>query len=385
MDENKIYVDGGEALIHNPTPVILPFLRAIDPSFKVASVPPEEGFVPQFQKCKAVSMGISEQETLKMSLPELQGMHSKARSAQSTHAKTDSISLLDLKKIIAFREMTECEICAWRCKANRFTQKGRCGLDFRAYHAPPFLHLAEEELINPAIVVNWGGCSWDCVYCISAEFKIADQLPPLDVRAFWNQVNSLLDQNWPVNTLEFAGGNPTESVAWILELLAAARDDFNLPIVWNSNLYATAESIDLLNGVVDVYLPDFRYGNDQCAKRLSGIDNYWEYATKCLEAMISQNARVLSRILLLPNHVQCCHRSALEWLARFRDRGLWLSVMDQFVPEHKANLYQDINRRPNEAEIKEVEDLVHSYGLRDIGSDCTGFWDGCHEKSDIRK
>lgn len=71
--------------------------------------------------------------------------------------------------------------------------------------------LAEEEPINPAIVINFGGCGLDCVFCISSQFKAPEKLQPLNVRNFWKQVENLLNKDCPVNTLEFAGGpNPLD-------------------------------------------------------------------------------------------------------------------------------------------------------------------------------
>ena len=370
---NKIYNNGENIIIHNPTPQMIPFLRLVDPSYETVSFRPRQGFIPRFQQCRVVLTEISDKDIYELSLSELKEIHLSAHELNSKLTSSNSVSRLSLKKEIVFKQMTECQLCALKCKANRFVEKGKCGLDFKAYLAELFTHIGEEEVINKAIVANFGGCSWGCVYCINHEFKHPETLPVLDVQSFWDQVNKLLDQDGPINTLEFAGGNPTESLAWILELLSKAPDDFNLPIVWNSNLYTTKESIELLDGVVDIYLADFRYGNNVCAKRLSEIGGFWETATKVADAMISQKSRVIFRILVLPNHIECCHRMVLEWLSQFKDK-VWISILDQYVPEYNAYLYRDINRRPSKFEIKEVEDLVHHYGLRDIKSANSEFW-----------
>ena len=215
---------------------------------------------------------------------------------------------------------------------------------------------------------------WACVYCINHQLMSPANVKSIDVNALWRQISELMNEGFPVNTLEFAGGNPTESLPWPLEALSAAPDDLNLPIVWNSNLYASTKTIELLDGVVDVYLPDFRYGNDECAKRLSGVDNFWAAATETAEAMIKQNARVLSRILVLPNHFECCIKKVLEWLSQYKQKVL-VSIMDQYIPEYKANAFKAINRRPNEKEISEVKRLANHYGLRDIENDYAGFWE----------
>ena len=92
-----------------------------------------------------------------------------------------------------------------------------------------------------------------------------------------------------------------------------------------------------------------------------------------LEALMSQNEKVIIRILVLPNHVECCHRRVLEWLSYYRD-NIWISILDQYIPEHMAREFRDINRRPTSQEIKEVENLVQKYGLRDIKEHPDDFW-----------
>ena len=273
----------------------------------------------------------------------------------------------------SFRHIRRCEICAWRCKVNRSSEKGKCGLDYRAFHAEPFLHIGEEGVINPAIVVNFKGCSLDCVYCIGHGLKDSKKLIPLNVNTFWSKIISLLKSDCPINTLEFAGGNPTESLHWILEILSVAPDDSQLPIVWNCNLYVADYAIALLDGVVDIYLVDFRYGNDECARRLSKAENSWEQSTRTIEEMIKQNTRIIVRILVLPNHRDCCHTKVLEWLSQYRDH-IWVSVLDQYIPEHIANEFKDINRRPTTHEIEEVEELVQKNGLRNIKDCAEAFW-----------
>jgi putative pyruvate formate lyase activating enzyme len=89
--------------------------------------------------------------------------------------------------------------------------------------------------------------------------------------------------------------------------------------------------------------------------------------------MSVQDARIIVRILVLPSHVECCHKPAIELLSQFKDR-VWVSVLDQYIPEHEAHLDPKLNRRPTREEISEVESLVERHGLRNIASGCEGFW-----------
>ena len=175
----------------------------------------------------------------------------------------------------------------------------------------------------------------------------------------------------PVNTLEFA--NPTESLPAMIGLLSQAPYDLNLPVVMDCHLYGSKTFYDLAGGITDVWLPDLRYRNDECAKALSGVDNYMKHAKLGLDAMVEQGARVIVRILVLPGHVSCCHGPAIELLSEFKGR-IWVSVLDQYVPEHEAHLDPNLKRRPTKEEIKAVSSLVERRGLRNVLTDSNDFW-----------
>ena len=168
------------------------------------------------------------------------------------------VSLLALKAELARRELAHCTLCAHRCGVDRPAgQQGRCALGAEAYYADSFCHWAEEEPINPSLVVSLQGCGWRCRYCQQWALLKVDPARGTRLDA------TLWKRPLPAEarSLSFVGGNPDESVAAILGCLLAAPADFNLPVVWNSNLYGTSRLYELLDGVVDVYVPDLRYGN----------------------------------------------------------------------------------------------------------------------------
>jgi len=370
---NKIYINNESIIVLDPTPEIIGFLKGIDPSYEIKPVFHQKYFVPKFQESRKIMVDLDHHCLSGLGLTELLEVHNKVPAKNTPNPEHNSITFLDLKKEIAFRQMRQCGFCAHKCKTNRYVQKGLCGLDHKAYHAKPFIHIGEEDVINPALVVNFAGCSMNCVFCIDTNIKNPEKLKPLNIKEFWSDIEQLSKSNIPPNTLEFAGGNPTESLPWVCEILHAAPSHFNLPIVWNSNLYTAKASLNLLDNIVDVYLPDFTFGNDECAKRLAAVDNYWEIASKAVDEIINLKAKIIFRILVLPNHVKCCHEPVLRYLSNYRNQ-VWVSILDQYVPEHMAYLQTDINRRPTKDEISEVERLAREYGLRNIASDNGNFW-----------
>jgi putative pyruvate formate lyase activating enzyme len=333
---NRIYRIGDKAIVMDPTHEFIPYLKSMNPDFRVESVKPLLGF----------------------------------QSVFSSNKKGDNF---DKKMNETFRMLQSCTLCAWQCGKDLHKEIGKCGLSHQVSFFDPFIHIGEEAVINPAVMVNFPLCSMDCVYCIRKDMG-NEKLRSFDISYFWKKVLELGKQYPDINTLEFGGGDPALYVPWILQALHEKPEEISYPIVWNCNLFATPYAYELLEGVVDVYMPDLRYGNDSCAQRLSGVDYYWEHAAKGIEAIVKQKeARIIVRILILPNHFDCCYRKMFEFLSDYRDR-LWISILEQYIPVHKAKFHRDINRRPTEDEINQVKTLAGKYGLRDVNQQPETFW-----------
>ena len=175
--------------------------------------------------------------------------------------------------------------------------------------------------------------------------------------------------------LELVGGEPVVNILAIIEALCFAPYNFNFPIIWNSNGYMNRQTSSLLRGVIDIFLVDIKYGNNDCALRLSGAHHYKEAVHQGIVDILDWGVKTIVRILVLPNHIDCCHKPSMEWLAKFKNReNLWVSILDQYVPEYKAPEIKEMNRYPAAAEIKYVENLIEKNGLKDINKNSDKFW-----------
>jgi putative pyruvate formate lyase activating enzyme len=238
-------------------------------------------------------------------------------------------SILDLKCELARRLLEDCVLCARRCGANRAAGRlGFCGLGAEAVLAENFIHIGEEPPINPSHLFSLAGCSLRCRFCQQSAL-----LAPTKVRgtrldlAAWKDVDIRR-----ARSVSFIGGNPDESLPAILEFLKSAPIDFALPIVWNTHSYSSPETLKLLDGVIDVYLPDLKYGNNGCAERWSHTRDYYSVAQQALKAMSAQGVLIILRILVLPGHLDCCHIPALKFLASLTQPPL-LSIRGQYSPD----------------------------------------------------
>lgn len=272
---------------------------------------------------------------------------------------SDGNNLLDLKAYLADRMLTECHLCERRCGVNRKErEKGQCGV-LDAKISSEFIHMGEEPEVIPSYTIFFSGCTLKCVFCqnwdISTNPDAGRQIHPENMARMIESFDPLLDvqsdrlkkleavtifgrPQWAKN-VNWVGGDPTSNLPFILKTLSECRT--LLPQIWNSNMYLTVESMKLLDGIIDLYLTDFKYGNDRCAKRLSGVEDYFEIVSRN-HLLAGRQCDVIIRHLVLPNHVECCTRPVLEWIAKNLP-GAVVNVMEQYRPQHRAREFEDIS------------------------------------------
>ena len=164
-----------------------------------------------------------------------------------------------------------------------------------------------------------------------------------------------LNVNW-------VGGDPTPNVPYILKTLRFC--DENIPQIWNSNMYCSLETMKLLNGVIDLYLTDFNYGNNKCAERLANVKRYLEVVERN-HLIAYEQGDLLIRHLVMPNHIECCTRYILRWISKNTPNSI-VNVMEQYRPEYKAHEYEDISRPLRISEYEEALEIAKDLGLNVI-------------------
>jgi putative pyruvate formate lyase activating enzyme len=226
--------------------------------------------------------------------------------------------------------------------------------------AEHFVHIAEEAPVNPSLLLNLAGCGLRCRFCqqgalLNPAQVIGEPLTP----ALWGALST-----HGARSLSFVGGNPDESLDAILRFLAATPVDWRLPLVWNCHAYGTLETVALLEGVVDAYVPDFKYGTEACGRRLSGVRQYPATARAAVAAMLAQGVPVIVRILVLPGHFECCHAPVLDWLATLGGARLFVSVRGQYCPDWQITARDGaLARRPRSEETEVVRARARRLGL----------------------
>jgi putative pyruvate formate lyase activating enzyme len=189
----------------------------------------------------------------------------------------------------------------------------------------------EEVEIIPSQLLYLSGCNLRCLFCIGET----DAFDPrrgeiLDSDFLANAVTSGIRNG--ARNIQWVGGEPNVHLPTILKAMAGCNS--LLPIVWKSNFFGTIEAFALLDGLVDVYIADLKFGNDSCARRISDVDGYMGIVTRNL-SITAPKARLIVRHLLLPGHFECCFRPIVDWMSRHLP-FVPLRIMGGYLPRWKA-------------------------------------------------
>jgi len=288
-------------------------------------------------------------------------------------------NFLDLKILLAHRVMQSCVFCQRNCNVDRLHgERGYCGAgrNFSVYSAFP--HMGEEPELIPSGTVFTGGCSIRCIHCqnwdISQWKSNGTNLTP---EMMVNQVKELAKKGC-IN-INMVGGDPTPYVWNWLETMSLEKKAattarahtlkveriFPPATVWNSNSYYSIETSKLLAGFIDLYLLDFKYGNNKCATEISDAPGYWEVCTRN-HLYAKKYGELIIRVLVLPEHNECCTRPILQWI--HNNIGPWarVNLMFQYRPEWRARERPELSRRLKKSEISEAKQIAEEVGLRNL-------------------
>ena len=271
--------------------------------------------------------------------------------------------------------LSSCTLCPHMCKINRNNGKiGRCRSTSNVKIALASLHHFEEPCIsgkNGSGTIFFSNCNLSCVFC--QNYKISQQ--GLGKEISINELATIFLEQQKKGAENINLVTPTMYVPQIIEALKIAKKDgLNIPIIYNSNGYENVETIKLLNGYIDVYLPDLKYFDNNLAKKYSGINNYFEYSTKAIQEMYFQvgipkfdengliKKGIIIRHLVLPNHIDNS-KNVLNWIKENMPKNIYVSLMAQYFPTYKAKDFEKLNRKLT---IEEFEDITNHLEQLDI-------------------
>ena len=274
------------------------------------------------------------------------------------------------------KELLEnCNICPHKCNINRNKGKiGRCKATNKIKVALYSVHNFEEPCISGekgSGTVFFSNCNLNCIYCQNYEISQQGRGKEISIE----ELSDIFIEQQKRNVENINLVTPTSYVPQIIEAIKIARKKgLNIPIVYNTNGYENVETIKMLDGYVDIYLPDLKYYYNDIAKKYSKIDNYFEIATKAIKEMKKQIGKtvidengimkkgIIIRHLVLPNNIENS-KKILKWIRENMNNDTYISVMAQYFPTYKAKEDLELNRKLTKQEWREIEEYIEKLGI----------------------
>ena len=276
----------------------------------------------------------------------------------------------------ARRLFSSCELCGHKCRVDRENgEKGKCEAGSDLAVASYTVHHGEEPYISGfkgSGTIFFSYCNLYCPFCQNSDISHGHKGETVTPKQL---ADMMMELQWKgVHNINLV--TPTHFMPLILEALKIAYDDaLNIPIVYNTNGYDSMELLKLLDGIVDIYMPDIKYVDNALAEKYTNAKDYPKVA---MEGIIEMHRQVgdlkldeediaykglLVRHLVLPGQIDDS-KKAVDFVAGI-SKDTVLSVMSQYSPQYKACEYPEINRKLTEKEYWEVIKRVQEDGLQD--------------------
>lgn len=267
-----------------------------------------------------------------------------------------------------------CTLCPHRCGINREKQIGRCKSTDNVKIALYSTHNYEEPCISGehgSGTIFFSNCNMNCIYCQNYEISQQGKGKEISIEKLANIM--LKQQKNGVENINLV--TPTSYALHIIEAIKIAKNKgLKIPIVYNTNGYESVETLKLLEGYIDIYLPDLKYYYDELGKLYSGVSNYFEVTTQAIKEMYRQvgspqlnengimQKGLMIRHLVLPNNIENS-KKVLKWIKENIDNNVFVSIMAQYFPTYKAKNVDKLSRKLTKQEYEEIENYLYDLDL----------------------
>jgi putative pyruvate formate lyase activating enzyme len=280
-------------------------------------------------------------------------------------------------------DLNNCTICPHECGVDRTVKTGVCGANEKIKVNIHQLHHWEEPVISGTQgsgTIFFSHCNLKCIFC--QNFQISQQGNGQDVSV--GRLADMMLELQEKNAHNINLVSPTQYTLQISKAIISAKNQgLQIPIVWNSNAYESVETLKQMEGLVDIYLPDFKYWDDEKAKKYSGISEYSVHAKKAIIEMFRQIGHlkihegiafrgIMIRLLVLPENSSGL-KNVLGWIHENLGEKTYISLMGQYYPTYKSSEYPELSRGITTAEYSEAAQTFGLYGfqngfIQEVGS-----------------
>ncbi len=272
-------------------------------------------------------------------------------------------------------ELEKCNLCPHKCNINRNNNNtGRCKATNKVKIALYSTHDFEEPCISGkkgSGTIFFSNCNLNCIYCQNYEISQLGKGKEITIEELSKIF--LIQQQKNVENINLV--TPTSYVPQIIKAISIAKSKgLKIPIIYNTNAYENIETLKMLEGYIDVYLPDLKYAENELGKMYSNVNNYFEIATSAIKEMVRQvgtphinengiiEKGVIIRHLVLPNYTENS-KKVLAWIKENLPEDIYISVMAQYFPSYKAKDNKELNRKLTQEEWSEIENFVEKLSI----------------------
>ena len=269
--------------------------------------------------------------------------------------------------------LKNCCLCPRKCGINRYEQKGYCGANSKLKIAHYSLHMWEEPVISGDTgsgTIFFSNCNMKCMYCQNKKISLDGYGKYTSLKRLEEIMLELQDKG--ANNINLV--TPTHYVPQIAKVLKKIKNKtLDIPVVYNTSSYENVGTLMMMNNLVDIYLADLKYYDDELALKYSFCTDYFETATMAIDEMYRQvgglqvsedgllKKGVIVRVLILPGHIEDA-KNIINYLYKTFGDSIIISIMNQYTPVNKCK-YDNLNRKVSDEEYNEVIDFAAELGV----------------------
>ena len=270
--------------------------------------------------------------------------------------------------------LESCFLCPRNCGVNRYQTVGVCGAGSKIKVAHYGLHMWEEPVISGKTgsgTIFFSYCNLKCIFCQNYKISSGGYGKEITNERFCELCLDLQKQG--ANNINLV--TPTHFVPQIVESIHKIKDkSLTIPVVYNTSSYEKISTIRMLKGIVDIYLADLKYYDDNLARQYSHVNDYFHYASLAIDEMVKQVGKfvikdrlmkrgIIVRILILPGHIDDAKKLVHYLYTTYHDTII-ISLMNQYTPLKKFDKYPNLERKVNNQEYQEVIDYALDLGVK---------------------
>ena len=272
-----------------------------------------------------------------------------------------------------FNELKNCHLCPKNCGVNRYKKLGFCRSSADLFVSYYSLHMWEEPIISGnhgSGTIFFSNCNLKCIFCQNRKISNDGYGKKISLDRLSKIMLELQDKG--AHNINLV--TPTHYAPLIKYSINMIKDKIHIPVVYNTSSYENVGTIRMMKDIVNIYLADFKYYDNELGKKYSNCDNYRECAIKSIDEMYKQVGKfiikddlmvsgLIVRVLVLPGHIDDSKKIIKYLYDKYKD-NIIISIMNQYTPLFHIEKYKNLNRRVNDSEYDEIINYACDLGVK---------------------